>query len=412
MSHDRRGRGDIAISGIGLVTAAGIGVTANWQRVIAGTATAAQDAALAGLATDFSCRVPGFDGDALLGRRLAWRLDRFVQLAIVAAREAIADSGLDPAAWPGERVGVVVGNSLGGTETVERAHRTFYAGDPDDVSPLTVPMGMVNMVAGYVAMDCGARGPGLVTATACASGTTALGVARDLLLSGACDIVVAGGTESALTPATVTTLGRMGALSVRRSDPATASRPFDIDRDGFVAAEGAGMLVLERAGDARSRGARVHARIAGYAATADAHHATAPEPTGAGIERAVRLALADAALAPEDIDHVNAHGTSTPLNDVAEAGALHRVFGDRVAVTSTKGVTGHALAGAGAIEAAYTALALRDGVVPPTANLQRIDPRVEVDVVAGAARRGPLTAAVSTSMGFGGNNAALVITPA
>ncbi|MCW2640389.1 MAG: 3-oxoacyl-[acyl-carrier-protein] synthase [Dactylosporangium sp.] len=412
MWSDRRGRFDVAISGVGLVTAAGIGVETNWRRVNSGLSTAAPDPALRGIDTDFSCRVPDFDADDLLGRRLAWRLDRFVQLALVASREALADSGLDPTSWDGARVGVVIGNSLGGTDTFERGHRTFYEGDQDDLSPLLIPMGMVNMVAGYVAMDCAALGPGLVTATACASGTTAVGMARELLRSGTCDVVVAGGTESALTPATVASLARMGALSKRRDDPATASRPFDVDRDGFVAAEGAGMLVLERADDARARGARIHAMVSGFGAAADAYHATAPEPTGAGIERALRAALADADLGPTDIDHVNAHGTSTPMNDVIEAGALRRVLGEGPSVTSTKGVTGHALGGAGAIEAVYAALTLREGIVPPTANVQGLDPRVELDIVTGAARHGPVGAAVSTSLGFGGNNAALVLTAA
>ncbi|MER7399456.1 beta-ketoacyl-[acyl-carrier-protein] synthase family protein [Streptomyces sp. NPDC000151] len=403
---------EVAISGIGLVTPAGIGVEANWDRVRAGRSAAARDPELAGLPVDFSCRVPDFDANALLGRRTAWRLDRFVQLAMVAARQAVADAGHDAATWDGTRVGVVLGNSLGGTATFEAQHRTYYDGAPDEVSALMIPMAMVNMVAGYVAIDQRVHGPSLVTATACASGAAALGTARAWLAADLCDIVLAGGTESAITPATLTGLSRMGALSTRRDEPAAASRPFAADRDGFVAAEGAAVLVLERADDLRARGARGYARLTGYGASSDAHHATAPDPEGRGVTRALRTALRDAGVAPDEVDHVNAHGTSTPMNDLTEARALHRVLGTRPAVTSTKGVTGHTLAAAGAVEAAYTALALRDGVVPPTANVTALDPEIEVDVVTGAARRTPIDVAVSTSLGFGGHNAALVLTAA
>lgn len=403
---------EAAITGLGLITAAGIGVRANWERVCSGTPTATPDPALAGLAVDFSCRVPEFDAAKLLGRSSSWRLDRFTQLAIVAARQALADAGLDPATWDGTRVGVVIGNSLGGTTTWERQHRTFVEGGPEGVSPLTIPMGMTNMVAGYLAIDCNAHGPSLVTATACASGSTAIGMARDLLRSGVCDVVVAGGTESALTPGTITGLQRMGGLSGRRDDPAAASRPFDAARDGFVAGEGAGILVLERLADARARGASVYAKVSGFGASSDAHHATAPDPSGTGIERAIRAALHDAGIAPQEVNHVNAHGTSTPLNDVTEARALRRVLGDHPLVTSTKGVTGHALAAAGSIEAGFAALALRHGLVPPTANLTDLDPGVELAIVAGDAVPAPIEVAVSTSLGFGGHNAALVLTAA
>ncbi len=412
MNRTRQETDDVVVTGLGLVTPAGIGVRDNWARVCAGTPTATEDPALTGAAVDFSCRVPGFDATAALGRATAFRTDRFVQLALVAAREAVAGAGLDPATWDGARVGVVLGNSLGGSATFERQHRELLDHGVGDVSPMMVPMSMVNMVAGNVSIDCGARGPSLVTATACASGTTAIGVGRDLLRSGACDVVIAGGTESALSPAVLAGLSRMGALSARRDDPSRASRPFDVARDGFVAAEGAGVLVLERGAAAAPRSARVLARVVGFGASADAHHVTAPEPGGSGLEAAVRAALADGDLTPGEVGHVNAHGTSTPLNDVTEAAVLARVFGDRPAVTSTKGVTGHTLAAAGAIEAAYCVLALRDSVVPPTANLDTLDPAVAVDVVAGAARRVDLDVVVSTSLGFGGFNAALALAAA
>jgi 3-oxoacyl-[acyl-carrier-protein] synthase II len=273
-----------------------------------------------------------------------------------------------------------------------------------------IPMHLVNMVAGYVAIDIGAQGPSLVTAAACASGTMAVGIGRDLLRAGSCDVVVAGGTESALTPLLIAGFSRMGVLSRRAGDPGAASRPFDAGRDGFVAAEGAGVLVLERTEDAVARGARVRGVVRGYGCATDAYHVSAPEPDGQGLERALRAALADAGLDARDVDHVNAHGTSTRVNDLTEGRVLHRVLGDRPLVTSTKGVTGHPLAAAGAIEAAYTVLALEHQAVPPTANLMNLDPGVEINVVAGAPASAPIEVAVTTSMGFGGHNAALVLT--
>lgn len=407
-----RSRGAVAITGMGLVTAAGQDTETSWERVCSGRPTAAADPALAGLAVDFSCRVPGFDAGRLLGPGSAWRLDRFTQLAIVAARQALADAGLDPETWDGTRVGVIVGNSLGGTATLEEQHRRFREDAPKSVSPLMIPMGMPNMVAGHLAIDIKAYGPSMVTATACASGANAVGLARDLLRAGTCDVVLAGGAESALTPATITGLTRMGGLSGRRDDPAAASRPFDAARDGFVAAEGAGILVLERPEDAAARGARVYADVVGFGASSDAYHATAPDPSGAGMERALRAALADAGVGVGEVDHVNAHGTSTPLNDVTEGRVLRRVLGERPLVTSTKGVTGHALAAAGAIEAGFTALALHHRVVPPTANLSELDPEIDLDIARGSAITAGPEVAVSTSLGFGGHNAALVLAAA
>jgi 3-oxoacyl-[acyl-carrier-protein] synthase II len=403
----------VAVTGIGLVTAAGIGTEATWQGVCAGTSTAARDPRLAGLPVDISCTVPGFSPREHVGRRSSLTHDRFIQLSLTAAREAVAASGLDPATWDGARVGVVVGCGLGGVATWEAQHRRMLEQGPGAVSALLIPMLVPNMVAGHLAMDLGATGPNLVTATACASGATAIGTALQLLREGSCDVVLAGGGEAGVSPLMVTGFAQMGALSTARLDrPATASRPFDAGRDGFVIGEGSGMLVLEREADARARGARVRARVAGYGASADAHHMTAPDPEGGGVIRALRTALAAADLLPGEIDHVNAHGTSTPLNDAAEARAVRKVLGQEADVTSAKGVLGHTLGAAGAIEAALTVLTLEHGTVPPTANLERIDPGVELDVVAGAPRRREVRAAVSNSFGFGGQNAVLVLTAA
>jgi 3-oxoacyl-[acyl-carrier-protein] synthase II len=403
---------DAAITGLGMVTPAGIGAAASWQTVCDADGTAAApDPVLDGLRTDFSARVPGFDADKLLGRRKAWRLDRCTQLAIVAAGEALADSGLDVAAWDGARVGVVIGSGIGGAATWEAQHKTLLDHGPGRVSAMLIPMLAVNMVAGYIAMEYGARGPNLVVATACASGASAIGVARDLLRSGACDIVLTGGAEACLIPSIVSGFAQMGALSKRREDPRTGSRPFDAERDGFVPGEGAAILVLEGLADARARGARVHANISGYGSSADAFHATAPHPEGRGAEQALRLALRDAGVGPDSVDHVNAHGTSTPLNDAVEAEMIRRVLGDQVTVTSTKGVTGHALGAAGAMEAAFTALTVEHSFVPPTANLSQQDAGIDVDVVAKAGRHQPVEVAVSNSFGFGGQNAVLVLTP-
>jgi beta-ketoacyl-acyl-carrier-protein synthase II len=404
--------GSVAVTGLGLVTSAGIGVAATRELVWAGTPTAARVEHLAGLPVDFACTVPGFVPNRHAGRRSGLTQDRFTQLAMAATREAVDDAGLDPAGWDGARVGVVIGCGLGGVSTWERQHRNLLDHGPDAVSALLIPMLVPNMVAGNVAMRFGAKGPCLVTATACASGATAIGTALDLLRERRCDVVITGGAEAGVSPLIVTGFAQMGALSRRLTDPAAASRPFDTDRDGFVIGEGSGILVLEREDDARARGARVHARLAGYGASADAHHLTAPDPDGAGARRAVLAALADAGLGPGDVDHVNAHGTSTPLNDAAEAKLLGDLFTDRVTVTSTKGVVGHTLGAAGAIEAALTALTIRTGQVPPTANLDSQDPAVDVDVVAKAPRAQRVDVAVSDSFGFGGQNAVLVFTAA
>ncbi|MFH8609665.1 beta-ketoacyl-[acyl-carrier-protein] synthase family protein [Streptomyces sp. NPDC018029] len=404
-------RAEIAVTGLGLVTPAGHTAEANWAALCRGRSLAATDPDLAGLPVDFSCRVTDFDAETELGRAPARRLDRFIQFALVAARRAVADARLDRRTWEAERVGVVLGvgsNSLS-TYVTEFGH--LGAGVPERVSPLALPRSVPSMAAGEVAIDLGVRGPNFTTASACASGATALGVARDLLRSGTCDIVLAGGSESARSRMTATCFTRMRALSRRRAEPALASRPFDAQRDGFVLGEGAGILVLERACAARARRAPVLALLRGYGAGADAHHPVAPHPQGDGAVRAIHTALADAGCGPGDIGHVNAHGTSTPLNDAAEARALVRVFGDDgPPVTASKGVIGHALGAAGAIQAAYTVLALRHAAVPPVANFDGQNGDDKLDIVAGRPRPTRGGVGISCSFGFGGQNAVLLFT--
>lgn len=397
----------VVVTGIGLYTPAGVGVARSWAGLLAGVSPARRDPSLAGLAVDICARVP-VDPAELLGARTARRLDRFVQLAVVSAREAVADAALVPADWDGTRVGVVLGCADGGPATVELQHRVLLEGSGEHVSPLLLPMQLPNMSAGQVCIDLGITGPSLVVATACASGATAIGIARDLLLAGRCDVVLAGGSEAMITPLVMAGFSQMGALSRRLDDPQEASRPFDTDRDGFVAGEGAAVLVLERPRDAQARGARVRGRIVGFAASTDAYHVTAPHPDGRGAERALRAALADAGVGPSEVDHVNAHGTSTPQGDSAEAAMIARVLGRRPTVTSTKGVTGHMFGAAGAAEAAFSILAMESHMAPPTANLRRVD--VEVNVL-DRPTPGRIEVAVSNSFGFGGHNAVLVMTP-
>ncbi|MFG2845659.1 beta-ketoacyl-[acyl-carrier-protein] synthase family protein [Kitasatospora sp. NPDC048296] len=402
----------VAVTGLGLVTPAGTGADAVWEHFLGAEPTARPDPELAGLTVDFSCPLADFDPPALLGGRLARRLDRFSQMAVVAARQAVADAGLDPAHWDGARVGVVLGVSANSVHTYATEYARLAEGRADQVSPLMLPRSIPNMAAGEVSLDLGARGPGLIVSTACASGTSAVALGCDLIRAGTCDLVLAGGTDSPRTPMTCVAFDRLGALSRRRHDPAGASRPFDADRDGFVLGEGAGILLLEHPRHARARGARPRAYLAGHGAAGDAHHFTAPHPGGEGLARAVRAALADAGLAPHEIGHVNAHGTGTTLNDPAEAAALRQVFHRPPPVTANKSVIGHTMGAAGAIEAALTVLALQHRLVPPTANLDRPDAAVDLDVVTKAPRPVDVPTALSVSSGFGGQNAAVVLTAA
>lgn len=414
---------DVVVTGIGIIAPSGRGLDAAWRGALDGVAAASVDAQLTEMGTPvtIACRVPTFDPDEELGRGSARRLDRFTHLALIAAREAVGHAGLtgedDAFALAGveaDRTAVVLGSGIGGAETWQEEYPRYLDKGPGRVSPMFVPKMLSNTGAGAVAIRTGARGPNMTVNTACAAGGSAIHMARDWLRSGSADIVLAGGVEAGITGLSVSAFAQMGALS-RNPDPALASRPFDVDRDGFVIGEGAAVVVLERRAQAEARGAQPLAVIAGAGASADAFHATAPPDDGGGAALAIQRALDDAGIDPRAIGHLNAHGTSTPLNDAAEARALRAVFGahtDDIAVTSTKGVTGHLLGAAGAVEAVFALMSLRESVIPPTANLTTQDPDIDLDVVAGSPREAQLDAVMSTSMGFGGQNSALVITPA
>lgn len=398
---------DVCVTGLGMVTPAGDGWHATWDRVCEGAPTAALMPPTP--VPHLACSVADFD-PARLGRAQSRKPDRCTQLALLAAREALSDAGLDPVRWDGARVAVIVGSGSGGAATLEFEHRALLGKGAEEVSPYAVPASLSNSVSAQVTIEFGARGPSHTVNTACASGATAVGTALDLLALGRCDIALAGGADAMITPYNITGFDRIGALSHRFDDPAGALRPFDAQRDGFVMGEGAGMLVLERTADARARRARARARIRGFGASSDAHHVVKPSPDGAGLAVALREALARAGASPEDVSHINAHGTGTPLGDRVEAAVLAALFPHRPPVTSTKAVTGHLMGAAGAVEAALTVLAVEQELVPPTANLDEVDPAVPLDIPV-KCREKRLRLALSVSTGFGGQNAVLAITP-
>jgi 3-oxoacyl-[acyl-carrier-protein] synthase II len=412
MTLDHRGRPRVVVTGLGVKTPAGTDVDSFWATVRAGRATAAPierfDAS--DLPVRFAGEVRDFDPVPYFGPKEARRNDRVTQLGFAAAADALANAGelgVDPG-----RCAVVVGTGVGGISTHEHNQHIFIEKGPARVSPFTVPMMMANATAGVIAMQFGWTGPNICIATACAAGANAIGEGVRLIRDGSADVALAGGTEASVTPMTIAAFSRMGALSSRNDEPELASRPFDAARDGFVIGEGAAFLMVESLERAQGRGAQIYGEVAGYGRNADAYHITAPSPGGAGAAACMQLALDDAGLEPGAIGHVNAHGTSTDLNDAAEAEAVRKVFGDDTPpVTSTKGVTGHLIGAAGAAEALASLLSLRDGVVPPTANLEHIGDDIGVDVVGGEARAIGSRPVLSNSFGFGGHNATLILTP-
>jgi 3-oxoacyl-[acyl-carrier-protein] synthase II len=360
-----------------------------------------------GFPVRIAAEVKGFDGDATFGKRRARHLDRFAQFALVATREAMEMAKLDVAADPW-RVGVVYGSGIGGIKTLEDNVRTLVTRGPEWVSPYMCPMMIPNMAAGEVAMEWGIKGPNSCTVTACAASAHAIGDGYDMIRLGRVDAMVCGGSEAGVTPIGLAGFAATKALSTRNEDPQRASRPFDAGRDGFVTGEGAATLVLEERESALRRGASILAELVGYGATCDAHHMTAPHPTGEGAVHSMRAALDDAGLSPADIGYINAHGTSTVPNDRIETLAVREVFGAGVPMSSTKSMTGHLLGAAGALEAVVCLQALQTGVLPPTINYDVADPECDLDYVPNEARRVHVDAVMTNSFGFGGHNATLV----
>jgi 3-oxoacyl-[acyl-carrier-protein] synthase II len=406
---DHRNRTRVAVTGLGVKTPAGSDVDTFWETLRAARPTAAPLTLIdpSDLPVRFGCEVTDFDPTAYISAKEARRIDRVTQLGVAAAADALADAGdvhTDPA-----RCAVVVGTGIGGLITLEEQTTNYLQKGSSRVSPFFVPMMMANATAGTIAMQFGWTGPNLCIATACAASAHAVGEAARLIRDGTADVVMTGGSESCMTKVAISAFARMTALSTRNDDPQHASRPFDADRDGFVMGEGASALVLEAWDRAVARNATIYGEVIGYGRNADAYHITAPSPGGEGAAACMQLALDDAGLAPSQISHVNAHGTSTPLNDAAEAEAIRKVFGDTTPpVTSTKGVTGHLIGAAGATEALACLLALRNGVVPPTANLERLGDDIHIDVVRGEARPIDPAPVLSNSFGFGGHNVSLI----
>jgi len=404
----------VLVTGVGSVSPLGGDMDALWDGLVAGRSGAGPITRFDASAMDsrIACEVKDFSTEGILDRKDAKRMDRFVQFAAVAAHEALRRARLDPDAVDRDRVGVVIGSGIGGMETFEQQHQTLLERGPGRVSPFFIPMMISDMAAGQVSLQFGLRGPNFGTVSACASGAHAIGESLRLLRAGDADVMICGGTESTITPMAIAGFCSARALSTRNDDPQRASRPFDNDRDGFVIAEGAGLLVLETEEHARRREAPVLCELGGYGATADAYHLTNPAEDGNGAARAMRRALEDAGVAPGDVDYINAHGTSTPAGDPVEVRAVKSVFGEharRLMMSSTKSMTGHLLGAAGGLEAAITALVLERGIVPPTINLEHADPRCDLDFVPHQARTHAVRVAVSNSFGFGGHNAALVL---
>jgi 3-oxoacyl-[acyl-carrier-protein] synthase II len=403
----------VVVTGLGLVTPLGIGVEETWAALVAGKSGISRitkfDASV--MATQIAGEVRNFRSEDFLPVKEAKRTDDFVAYAVAASRMAVEAARLTINGTNAERVGVVIGCGLGGLRTIEKYHRLLIEEGPRKISPFFIPMLIANMAPGQVSIAFGAKGPNLSIETACAAGTHAVGDAFKMVQSGVADAMITGGVEATITPLAVGGFNAMRALSTRNDQPEKASRPFDRDRDGFVPAEGSGMLIIETLDHALERGATILAEIIGYGLTGDAYHIAAPAPFGEGMARCMKMALDDAGLKPEEVDYINAHGTSTDLNDKCETQAMKAVFGEhsyRLAVSSTKSMTGHLLGGAGGVEAAFTVLTIQRGVIPPTINYENPDPDCDLDYVPNVSRKAEVKVALSNSFGFGGTNGTLV----
>ena len=403
----------VVVTGVGLVSPLGIGTEANWEALCAGKSGIGPithfDAA------QFSARiageVKGFDPLAFIDKKDVKKMDVFIQFAIAAAQFAMDDAGLSVTEDIATRVGVFIASGIGGFSTIEREHKALIEGGPRRISPFFIPAAIINLAAGQVSIRFGAKGPNSATCTACSASAHAIGDALEIIRRNDADVMIAGGSEAAITPMGVGGFAAMRALSTRNDEPSRASRPFDLNRDGFIMGEGAGVLILEELGFAMQRGAPIYAELVGYGMSADAFHITAPSEDGDGGVRVMREAIGDAEVSPEQVDYINAHGTSTPFNDRLETLAIKRLFGEharKVAISSTKSMTGHLLGAAGGLEAGITALAVKHQMIPPTINYETPDPECDLDYVPNAKRAAKIDYALSNSFGFGGTNGALL----
>jgi 3-oxoacyl-[acyl-carrier-protein] synthase II len=404
----------VVVTGLGLVTPLGTGVEKNWQAVTAGRSGIRKIDRFPNIdafASRIAGQVPDFRAEAFIEPKEIKKMDLFIQYSVAAAGMAMEDSGFKIDPQEAEGVGVIIGVGLCGIDTIEATERAYLDGGPRKISPFFIPKVISNLAPGQIAIQHGAKGVNWTPTSACASGTHAIGEAFHLIRRGLQDAVIAGGAESAITPLGVGGFSAMKALSTRNDEPECASRPFDRERDGFVIAEGSGVLILEERDRALKRGAKIYAEVIGYGANGDAYHITAPAPEGEGAARCMRLTLRDAGIAPSDVDYINAHGTSTEYNDANETQAIKKVFGEqalKLAVSSTKSMTGHLLGAAGAVEGVFSVLALHHGTIPPTINYENPDPECDLDYVPNQARRADIRVVLSNSFGFGGTNACVL----
>ncbi len=403
----------VVITGIGLVSALGLGTRETWTAVLAGQSgvTRVTRFDITGYAAQIAAEVKGFDPLNWIEKKDIKKMDLFIQYAIAAAQFAMDDSKLVVTAENGPDVGAFIGSGIGGFITIEREHEALLKGGPRKVSPFFIPSAIINLASGQVSIRFGAKGPNLATCTACSASAHAVGESYEIIKRGDANAMIAGGSEAAITPMSLGGFAQLRALSTRNDEPERASRPFDTDRDGFIIGEGAGVLILEELEHARKRDARIYAEVVGYGSTSDAYHMTAPSEDGDGARRVMAMAIRKAGIAPSEVDYINAHGTSTPYNDKLETLAIKNCFGDharKLAISSTKSMTGHLLGGAGGLEAGISALAVYHDEVPPTINLDNPDPECDLDYVPHTSRKMPVRYALSNSFGFGGTNAALL----
>jgi len=403
----------VVITGLGAVTPLGIGVAATWDAVLAGRSGVSLITKFdtAEFPTKIAAEIKGFHPEEFIERKEIKRMDPFIHIAMASAHLALGDSGLVISEELAPRVGVYIGSGLGGLTTLEHYHRAYIEGGARKISPFFIPMLISNLAPGHIAMKYNAKGPNITTTTACAASSHAIGEAFEAIRRGTCEVVIAGGSESTITPMGLGGFCAMKALSTRNNAPTEASRPFDKDRDGFVMGEGSAIIILEELEFAKKRGAKIYAELCGYGASEDAYHVTAPAPGGEGAVRCMRAAISDAHLRPEDVDYINAHGTSTPYNDLYETIAIKTVFQEhakKLMVSSTKSMTGHLLGAAGAIESMFSVLSIHESAIPPTINYTTPDPECDLDYVPNQARKATVRYVLSNSFGFGGTNSCLL----